>query len=87
VSENSDTKKNGMSLKSYYQEDLAAVVAAAEEAASGLECATKEGEAAVGVIGEGRRGLADLLDEREHELEPTEEAEALLALRATELLE
>lgn len=74
-------------LHSYYQEDLAAVVAAAEEAASGVECAAEESEAAVGVIGEGRPDLADLLDEREHELEPAQEAEALLALRAAELLE
>lgn len=74
-------------LQSYYQEDLAAVVAAAEEAASGVERAAEEGEAAVGVIGEGRADLADLLDEREHELEPALEAEGLLALGAAELLE
>lgn len=76
-----------MVLQSYYQEDLAAVVAAAEEASSGVECTAEEGEAAVGVIGEGRPDFADLLDEREHELEPALEAEGLLALRAAELLE
>ena len=69
-----------MVVQSYYQEDLAAVVAAAEEAASGVECAAEEGEAAVGVIGEGRADLVDLLDEWEHELEPALEAEGLLAL-------
>ena len=52
-----------------------------------MECTTKEGEAAVGVITEGRCDLADLLDEREHELEPALEAEGLLALRAAELPE
>lgn len=49
-------------LQSYYQEDLATVMAAAEEAASGVECATEEGKATVGVIGKGWPDLADLLD-------------------------
>jgi hypothetical protein len=64
-------------------------VAAAEEAARGLEGAAEEGEAAVGIVGEGPGGggLAELLDEREHELQPAEEVEGLLALRAAELLE
>jgi hypothetical protein len=64
-------------------------VAATEEAARGLECTAEEGEAAVGVVGEGAGGggLAELLDERDHELEPAEEVEALLALRAAEFLE
>ena len=73
-----------------YEEDRDAVVAAVEEASRGEEGAAEEGEAAVGVVGEGPGGggsLAELLDEREHELEPAEEVEALLALRAAELLE
>lgn len=52
-----------------------------------MEGAGEEGKAAVGVVGEGRGGLAELLDEGEHELEPAQEVEALLALRPPELLE
>lgn len=67
------------------QVDLAAVVARPEEAARGGEGASEQGEAVVGVLGERRRRVAELLEEREDELQPAEEVGALLALRAAEL--
>ena len=67
------------------QVDLAAVVARSEQASRGGERAAEQGEAAVGVVGEPGRGFAELLQEREDELQPAEEVGTLLALRAPEL--
>jgi hypothetical protein len=67
------------------QEDLAAVVAGAEEPARDGERAAEQGEPAVGIVGEARRGVAELLQEWEDELQPAQEAGALLPLRAAEL--